>query len=140
MLGVESGIPVNFGEVEAKKTIFCSDFDIHVRIPGQQLEFEGAKLAMRANVIDLVNDRPNSWVFIQNDFCNQFLIRQIFLSQIKVGLLNDSQSRTARMSRGIDLPTWPIMLKPEGNSSPHKSSGRIAFMISSSTSQISIRI
>lgn len=65
MLGAESCVPIDLRIIEFEKTILFFDFYIHVVWTSKDFIFEGSKLVLLANIVDLVDDGTNAGVFVQ---------------------------------------------------------------------------
>lgn len=67
MLGVETAVPVHLGVVETESAVFLVDFDIHVRVAGEELVTEGAVFVLFADFVRFVDYGADGGVFVEED-------------------------------------------------------------------------
>ncbi len=67
VLGVEPAVPVHLGVVEAEAAVLLVDFDVHVRVAGEELVAEGAVFVSFADFVCFVDDGADGGVFVEED-------------------------------------------------------------------------
>ena len=138
MLGVEAAVPVDLCVIEAEAAVLLVDFDVQVRVAGEELVAEGAVGVSVADPVGLVDDGADGGVLVEEDGGDEVFVGEVLVAEVQVGWRVVSGRLVCRcwfLKDGTDVPTWPMMLNPEGTSSC-SASGSIALMISSDFSSV----
>lgn len=92
VLRVEPAVPVHLGVVETEPAVFLVDFDIQVRVAGEELVAEGAVFVPLADFVRFVDDGADGGVLVEEDGGDEGFVREVLLPQVQVGLRCDGQS------------------------------------------------
>lgn len=134
MLGVEAAVPVDLGVIEAEAAVLLVDLDVQVRVAGEELVAEGAVGVPVADFVGFVDDGADGGVLVEEDGGDEVFVGEVLVAEVQVGWRAVAGRLVCRFwflkDGTTDVPTWPMMLNPEGTSSC-SASGSIAVMISS---------
>lgn len=84
VFGAQLGVPVHLGVVESEDAACLAHLDEQVIWAGEDLVGEGAELVFSTNVVGLVDDGADVWVFVENDLGNDVSVREILPTNIQV--------------------------------------------------------
>ena len=82
MLGVEPGVPVHFGVIEAEAAAFLVGFDIEVGIAGEEFVAKGAVFVCLADFVDFVDDGADDGVLVQEDGGDEGFVREVLIAEV----------------------------------------------------------
>lgn len=84
MLGLELGVPVDLGVVEAEDAVVLLDLDVEVVLPREDLVAEGAIGGLGADVVDLVDDGLEARDFVEDDVRDNLLVGEVLFPKVEV--------------------------------------------------------
>lgn len=85
VLGVEAGVPVDFGVVEAEGALFLLDLDVEVVGAGEDFVGEGAEGGGVADLVDFVDYGSDGGVFVHEDLCDEGFVGEVGFADVEVG-------------------------------------------------------
>ena len=85
MLGVQTRVPVDLGEVELESAALLVDFDVEVVFAHEHLVLERTESVLAPNIVYLVDDSLHHGVLVSENGCDQVLVGPVALAQVEVG-------------------------------------------------------
>ena len=85
VLGVEPAVPVHFGIIEAEAAVLLDDFDVEVRVAGEEVVAEGAVFVHFADFVGFVDDGADGGVLVQEDGGDEGLVGEVLIAEVEVG-------------------------------------------------------
>ncbi len=90
MLGVEPAVPVDLGVVEAEDAVLLVDFDVEIRVAGEELVGEGAVgvfmgVFVGADAVGFVDDGADGGVLVEEDGGEEVLVGEEGVAEVEVG-------------------------------------------------------
>lgn len=77
VLGAKFGVPVDLGVVKFEETSSFANFDEHIIGSSENFVRECSEFALRANIVNLVDDCADGRVLVDDNLCNDVFIREI---------------------------------------------------------------
>lgn len=82
MLSLQPTIPIHLGVIEFENAVPFAEGHVHVVGSGEHFVVEGAEFGGCAYVVDFVDYGFYGGIFVDEDFCYQFLVGEVFVAEV----------------------------------------------------------